>query len=491
MRRCGSCRTRTSASRRSSLTSWGGCSRGRAPRSPASGRSSFGGCRSGCRAPSDRASSRATLPSTSRRTSSSRSCARRAPSSATPVFSARTTPTGPSPPTSTRRTAPASSASPRASPRSSPRGRSSPPNTATSSRRSPSRRRTVRSRALVPEIDRDSLALLLGLDAEVDFPERASRSTPAPSYVPKRRPAAEGAGRTRRGPPSGTGRRPARIDGAERVPEPSAGARRPAAQLRLSGARAPAATREAARRARRRPDAARGARDAAGRVRQGLLARLHGAAGAPSVCRRASTTASFDGSREMRRPGATRVVSTRSGAARHGGRPARRLPRRLHDAVALGARLLRDAGRIPPASGGPEHDRERRRVGDRRMGRDVDPSTALGAGPRRRRDQSTASRSCTSWCFIRPSTTARGAAAEGAATARKASRGSPARLPPPAPRDASPTCRASSIATRGRGTSARTRIPIARSRRRRLTTARHSRVPCSRRGSIVSPERIS
>jgi hypothetical protein len=52
----------------------------------------------------------------------------------------------------------------------------------------------VRSRALVPEIDRHSLALLLGLDAEVDFPERASRSTPTPSYVPKRRPAAEGDG---------------------------------------------------------------------------------------------------------------------------------------------------------------------------------------------------------------------------------------------------------------------------------------------------------
>jgi hypothetical protein len=52
----------------------------------------------------------------------------------------------------------------------------------------------VRSRALVPAIDRDSLALLLGLDAEVDFPERASRSTPTPSYVPKRRPAAAGQG---------------------------------------------------------------------------------------------------------------------------------------------------------------------------------------------------------------------------------------------------------------------------------------------------------
>jgi hypothetical protein len=52
----------------------------------------------------------------------------------------------------------------------------------------------VRSRALVPQIDRDSLALLLGLDAAVDFPERASRSTPTPSYVPKRRPAAEGQG---------------------------------------------------------------------------------------------------------------------------------------------------------------------------------------------------------------------------------------------------------------------------------------------------------
>jgi hypothetical protein len=52
----------------------------------------------------------------------------------------------------------------------------------------------VRSRTRVPEIDRDSLALLLALDAAVDFPERASRSTPTPSYVPKRRPAAEGHG---------------------------------------------------------------------------------------------------------------------------------------------------------------------------------------------------------------------------------------------------------------------------------------------------------
>ena len=51
-----------------------------------------------------------------------------------------------------------------------------------------------RSRARVPEIDRDSLALLLGLDAAVDFPEGASRSTPTPSYVPKRRPAAEAHG---------------------------------------------------------------------------------------------------------------------------------------------------------------------------------------------------------------------------------------------------------------------------------------------------------
>ena len=51
-----------------------------------------------------------------------------------------------------------------------------------------------RSQALVPQIDRDSLALLLGLGVEVDFPERASRSTPIASYVPKRRPAAEGDG---------------------------------------------------------------------------------------------------------------------------------------------------------------------------------------------------------------------------------------------------------------------------------------------------------
>jgi hypothetical protein len=51
-----------------------------------------------------------------------------------------------------------------------------------------------RSRALVPDIDRDSLALLLGLDAEVDFPEGSSRTTPTPSYVPKRRPSAESQG---------------------------------------------------------------------------------------------------------------------------------------------------------------------------------------------------------------------------------------------------------------------------------------------------------
>ncbi|HET9370724.1 MAG TPA: hypothetical protein VFO19_10775 [Vicinamibacterales bacterium] len=47
-----------------------------------------------------------------------------------------------------------------------------------------------RSRVRVPQIDRKSLALLLGLDAEVHFREGASRSTPTPSYVPKRRPAA-------------------------------------------------------------------------------------------------------------------------------------------------------------------------------------------------------------------------------------------------------------------------------------------------------------
>ena len=51
-----------------------------------------------------------------------------------------------------------------------------------------------RSRAVVPDIDRDSLALLLGLDAAVDVPDRASRSAPAPSYVPKRRPATAGQG---------------------------------------------------------------------------------------------------------------------------------------------------------------------------------------------------------------------------------------------------------------------------------------------------------
>jgi hypothetical protein len=51
-----------------------------------------------------------------------------------------------------------------------------------------------RSRAVVPEIDRDSLALVLALDAGIGVPERASRSAPAPSYVPKRRPANDGQG---------------------------------------------------------------------------------------------------------------------------------------------------------------------------------------------------------------------------------------------------------------------------------------------------------
>jgi hypothetical protein len=49
-------------------------------------------------------------------------------------------------------------------------------------------------RAAVPQIDHDSLALLLGLGADVNFPERASRSTPVASYVPRRRPAAAGDG---------------------------------------------------------------------------------------------------------------------------------------------------------------------------------------------------------------------------------------------------------------------------------------------------------
>ena len=52
----------------------------------------------------------------------------------------------------------------------------------------------ARSRAVVPQIDRDSLALVLGLDAAIDVPDRASRSAPAPSYVPKRRPAMDGHG---------------------------------------------------------------------------------------------------------------------------------------------------------------------------------------------------------------------------------------------------------------------------------------------------------
>ena len=51
-----------------------------------------------------------------------------------------------------------------------------------------------RSRAVVPDIDRDSLALLLALDAAVDVPDRASRSAPAPSYLPRRRPATAGPG---------------------------------------------------------------------------------------------------------------------------------------------------------------------------------------------------------------------------------------------------------------------------------------------------------
>jgi len=65
-----------------------------------------------------------------------------------------------------------------------------------------------RSRAVVPDIDRDSLALVLGLDAAVDVPDRTSRSAPAPSYVPKRRPAAwQGARGVTGGRPTGTRRR--------------------------------------------------------------------------------------------------------------------------------------------------------------------------------------------------------------------------------------------------------------------------------------------
>jgi hypothetical protein len=45
-----------------------------------------------------------------------------------------------------------------------------------------------RSRTSVPELDRASLAMLLGLEAEIDVPARASRRTPAPTYVSRSRP---------------------------------------------------------------------------------------------------------------------------------------------------------------------------------------------------------------------------------------------------------------------------------------------------------------
>jgi hypothetical protein len=45
-----------------------------------------------------------------------------------------------------------------------------------------------RSRTSVPELDRASLAMLLGLDAGVDVPARRSRRPPAPTYVSRRHP---------------------------------------------------------------------------------------------------------------------------------------------------------------------------------------------------------------------------------------------------------------------------------------------------------------
>jgi len=45
-----------------------------------------------------------------------------------------------------------------------------------------------RSRVSVPEVDRTSLAMLLGLRTAVDVPARASRYTPAPTYVRRSRP---------------------------------------------------------------------------------------------------------------------------------------------------------------------------------------------------------------------------------------------------------------------------------------------------------------
>jgi hypothetical protein len=45
-----------------------------------------------------------------------------------------------------------------------------------------------RARASVPEVDQTSLAMLLGLKADVDVPSRAARFRPAPGYVPRSRP---------------------------------------------------------------------------------------------------------------------------------------------------------------------------------------------------------------------------------------------------------------------------------------------------------------
>src|SRR5262245_12605602 len=106
-----------------------------------------------------------------------------------------------------------------------------------------------------------------------------------------------------------------------------------------------------------------------------------------------------------------------------------------------------------------------------------------------------ASRSCTSWSFVHP-------------LKRRPAPPVPSEVegPPTAPRGSadfarvsgsvtagaatsrSPTFQATRAATRGRGTLGRTRIRTAAWRRRRRT-ARRSRAPCSRPGSIGSPRR--
>ena len=194
MRRCGSCRTRTSASRRSSLTSSGGCSRGNRPVEPGVWPKLFRRLQEGL--PRDRAIGarrgqrsrlRRAEPGQADRARGVRRA--RLPLSPLPGRHRR----APSPPTSTRvrRQSRANRVSHRRAARRGPLFAAEHGNVvAALSEPSP----YVRSRALVPRSIATALRCCSVSTPRSISRKRASRSTPAPSYVPKRRPAADGQG---------------------------------------------------------------------------------------------------------------------------------------------------------------------------------------------------------------------------------------------------------------------------------------------------------